>query len=353
VARRIDLALVAACLASLGIEVALRRELTARPLSIALVVVIALALALRRSRPLAATAGAFGAATIATLIEGAGGPASGAFILVLPYALARNGSPRAIAVGLGFMISTYAASAVRGEMPRPSDAIGAAVVMLFPGAVGIALRFRADAHVREVEHVKLREREQLARELHDSVAHHMMAITIQAQAARARPDVVGTALAAIEAESRRTLAELRSIVGALRESEETAALVPAGRIGDVASFARTPGAAPAVVVELTGDLEDVAPAVERAVYRMAQESITNALKHARGATKIAVRIAGDAASVRLTAEDDGEPSPARAPGFGLLGMAERAALLGGTFEAGPAARGWCVRAVFPRKGAEA
>lgn len=327
----------------------MRPELLHRPLSLAVVLVVAGALWFRRERPLAASAAAFGAATLATLVEGGGGPQSGAFILVLPYALGRHGSRRDVTVGLAFMITTYVVALFRGAMHGTGDVIGAAVVMLFPGAIGIALRFRAEAQAREVEHAKLLERSQLARELHDSVAHHMMAITIQAQAARARPDAAPAALSAIEDESKRTLAELRSIVGALRDEEE-AALVPAGRITDVAAFAREAGATLAVVVELDGDLDGVAPAVERAVYRLAQESITNAVKHARGATRIDVRVVGDADVIRLTAQDNGESPARRASGFGLVGMAERVALVGGTFEAGPGSGGWSVQAVLPRKG---
>lgn len=83
-----------------------------------------------------------------------------------------------------------------------------------------------------------------------------------------------------------------------------------------------------------------------------QESITNAVRHARNATKVQVHIAAGRPSVRISVRDDGETTgAARGAGFGLVGMAERAALLGGTFEAGPLAQGgWEVAAVFPRDG---
>jgi signal transduction histidine kinase len=247
------------------------------------------------------------------------------------------------------MAVAYAVSLWRGEAKGAVDAIAAAAFLLFPGVVGVAIRFRDAAQAREIEHAKLREREQLARELHDSVAHHMTAITIQAQAARAQPSASAAALRAIEEESAKTLAELREIVGALRE-DESASRVPAGRIADLSAFAREAGATIAVDIELSGDFEGVPAAVERAVYRLAQESITNAIKHARGATRIKVQVAADADAVHLTAQDDGESPARRGAGFGLVGMAERAALLGGTFEAGPSASGWCVRAVLPRTG---
>ena len=106
-------------------------------------------------------------------------------------------------------------------------------------------------------------------------------------------------------------------------------------------------------MRLAGDLDDLPPAVAAAVYRLAQESITNARRHARHATHVTVALTGDGDQVRLTVDDDGSTGAAsRAPaGYGLVGMRERATLLGGSFHAGPAAdRGWRVEAVLPRTG---
>ncbi len=102
-----------------------------------------------------------------------------------------------------------------------------------------------------------------------------------------------------------------------------------------------------------GDLDDLRPLVGAAIYRIAQESITNAVRHARHATRIDVRVTGDRDRVRLTVRDDGDAgtSADRSSGYGLVGMTERAALLGGTLEATPNAdRGWTVTAVLPRDG---
>ena len=104
---------------------------------------------------------------------------------------------------------------------------------------------------------------------------------------------------------------------------------------------------------LFGQFDDLSPAVGAAIYRLAQESITNARRHARHATQVTVAVTGDADRIRLTIDDDGSSgSGGRAPaGYGLVGMQERASLLGGTFHAGPAAeRGWRVEAVLPRIG---
>jgi len=108
-----------------------------------------------------------------------------------------------------------------------------------------------------------------------------------------------------------------------------------------------------VQVRLTGDLDALNPVVAAATYRIAQESVTNALRHARNATRIEVQVAGGENAVELTVCDDGEPVHAShvAPGYGVVGMTERAALLGGTLAAGPGPdRGWLVDAVLPREG---
>ncbi len=343
------------------IEVLVRPELLQRPLAVVLTYAFALALAFRRHQAFAATAFAFSLATLMTVRDlWLGLPpismSTSACVLLLPYSLCRWATRRQVVVGAGLLAATWVATVAHGETHGVSELIGSAVVLLFPGALGAMVRFRDDAQQRDVERARLRERQQLARELHDSVAHHVTAITLQAQAASAvlatRPDDARVALAAIEDESRRTLAELRAIVGALRD-EEDAALAPAGKISDLAALSR-PSARPTINVELVGDLEHLSPALERAVFRLAQESVTNALKHARNATRVELRVAGDAGDVRLTARDDGElQSAQRGGGFGLLGMAERAALLQGTFEAGPQpGGGWRVEAVLPRKGTE-
>ena len=94
-----------------------------------------------------------------------------------------------------------------------------------------------------------------------------------------------------------------------------------------------------------------------AIYRLAQEAVTNARRHARHATRIEVRVAADDTSVRLRVSDDGDTGPMRpnaAPGYGLIGMIERVDLLGGPCEAGPNPdRGWTVTAVLPRTGVAA
>lgn len=336
-------------------ETLLRDDLPSRPLALAIGVAIAVSLVFRRTHPFGALVAAFGAALVATGIEiafelPATGPYVGVAIVVLPYALARAGSGRQVAAGLALVTLVYAVAAMRGEMHDLGDAVGSALVLLFPAALGASARFREHARRRALDEARLRERERLARELHDTVAHHVAAIAIQAQAGRTvaatRPDAARDALVAIEEEAARTLAELRTLVGVLRDPGDVA-LAPQAGLADLEALAqRAPGP---VELELEGDLEGLGPAVHAALFRLAQESITNAVRHARGARRIVVRVEGDAECVRLSVQDDGARARAGAPGHGLVGMAERAELLGGTFEAGPhEAGGWIVTAVLPR-----
>jgi signal transduction histidine kinase len=160
----------------------------------------------------------------------------------------------------------------------------------------------------------------------------------------------------IEAEASRTLTEMRSVVGVLRGSD-AALVTPSPSIADLADLAGADRPGPPVRVELSGDVVGVPPPVAAAIYRLAQESVTNARRHARHATRIEVRVAADDDMVRLRVSDDGDRAsrlPARSRGYGLTGMIERARLLGGTCEAGPDPdRGWTVTAALPRAGSAA
>jgi signal transduction histidine kinase len=229
-------------------------------------------------------------------------------------------------------------------------------VLLASFALGAAFRYRARARSRELDQVALLERERLARDLHDTVAHHVSAIAIRAQAglatAATRPDAATDALRLIEAEASRTLAEMRGMVRTLR-GDGPAELSPLPRIADLRGFAQTGPEGPTVEVEILGDVDGVAPSVAATIYRLAQESVTNARRHARNATRVEVRVVADDAWVQLRVSDDGDGGPLRPgeSGFGLRGMAERAHLLGGTCDVGPGpGRGWTVAAVLPRRG---
>jgi signal transduction histidine kinase len=333
----------------------------ASPVTVTVGVVLALSLLWRRTHPLAAVAVAFGfliAVDLATIFTNGDPtlPWSTASALLLTYALFRWGSGREATIGL-VIILAWLPITHTAEPVGAADVAGDYGFFLFSAALGASIRYYANTRIRDINQAKLREREQLARELHDTVAHHVSAIAVQAQAGRtlaaSHPDRAMAALEIIEEAASRTLDEMRTMVGALREGEEPD-FVPQPRVTDIARLARRTGDWPRVDVELSGDFDDLAPSVGAAMYRLAQESITNAVRHARHASRISVRVADGDDCVRLTVRDDGDRSPTGQGswGYGLVGMTERATLLGGTLEAGPNPdSGWTVNAVLPKAGA--
>jgi signal transduction histidine kinase len=357
-----DWALVVALVPATILEGIFREDLAWRPVSIVMVVVLAPALLWRRTHPLLVAAVAFGtciAVEVASLAAGVSWEGLNAygFIVILIYALFRWGSGREALIGVALPLTAVVVSAFDSAV---GDIVGGLLMVLFVSALGAAVRFRGTARLRGLDQAKLQEREQLARELHDTIAHHVSAIAIQAQAGRtvaeSRPGAVLDALVVVEKEASRALTEMRTIVGALRRGEQSD-LAPQPGVADIQRLARSNGNPPRVDVTLTGDLADLPPSLDAALYRLAQESVTNALRHARHASHVHVVVTGDVDNVRLTVWDDGDARPATAgstSGFGLLGMAERARLLGGTLEAGPGREeGWTVVAELPRRGATA
>jgi signal transduction histidine kinase len=355
-----DWVLVAGVLALAVMETVAAEDVVWRPVNLILIVVVAPLLLWRRTHPLAVVAIAFPAfavVDIAAIVTGVtwDGPMTAGFLVLFPYALFRWGSGREAAVGLAIILFNVALGPATGA--PVGDVVGGALILLFVAALGAAFRYRSSARLRGRDQARLREREQLARELHDTVAHHVSAIAIQAQAGRtvaeSRPEAVLDALVVVEKEASRALTEMRTIVGALRRGEQSD-LTPQPGVADIERLARNTGNAPHVDVTLTGDLDELPPSVDAALYRLAQESVTNALRHARHASLVHVVVTGDDDSVQLTVWDDGDARPADAgssSGFGLLGMAERARLLGGAFEAGPnRAGGWTVHAELPKSG---
>lgn len=359
-----DWALVSALVPVVVLEGAFREDLVWRALSMAVALALLPTLLWRRTHPLQSVAAAFGllaVVEVASLILGDDwrGLDATVFVMLLVYALFRWGSGRDAVIGLAILsipllLSAFDAQMHSDEIPLSEVAEGALFVLLV-AAVGASVRYADKARRRGMDQMKLLEREQLARELHDTVAHHVSAIAIRAQAGRVvastDPAAAVEALAVIEQEASRTLAEMRTMVSALRQGEEPD-LTPQRGVAQVEDLATSPGERPRVDVELSGDLDGLPPSVDAAIFRLAQESITNAVRHARHATRVQVAVRGEPDCVRMTVHDDGDPGPfdpRTATGFGLVGMAERAKLLGGTLEAGPTRnRGWTVTAVLPR-----
>ncbi|MGY1723349.1 sensor histidine kinase [Blastococcus sp. SYSU DS0533] len=336
------------------LEGVLRPDLTARWLQVAVLCALAPLLLWRRTRPLLVLVLWFGALGVLAVVTGDDdGMYSAAVGLLLPYAVVRWGSGREALAGAVLMLVSAASTVLVGPVSA-GDVIGGAAILLATLATGAAARYRARARARELDQVASREREHLARDLHDTVAHHVSAIAVRAQAGLAtsavRPEAATEALRLIEAEASRTLAEMRSMVRSLRR-DSPAELAPAPGLADLHELV---GHERLVVdVRVLGDVDDVPAPVATAVYRVAQEAVTNARRHARRATRVDVRVVVDDARVDLEVRDDGDGTARTGdPGYGLRGMAERVQLLGGTFSAGPGPeRGWTVTAVLPRRGA--
>ena len=362
-----DWALVAVVVSGSVLEMLLREDRTWGLLVLAVIVVVALTLLWRRTRPLAAVAVAFGtmiAFDVARIfVIDATGLLATAALLMLPYALFRWGSGREAAVGLGIIlgwlpvthVADPTASAQVGLAPTEvGTAVGGYGFFLFSAALGASIRFHANARVRDIEQAKLRQRNELARELHDAVGHHVSAIVIQAQAGRAlaasSPDRALATLETIEEAASRTLEEMRAMVGLLRDGAEPD-FAPQPGLADIERLARSVGGWPRVDVQVAGEFAELSPGLGVALYRIAQEAVTNAVRHARDATRITVHVADEDEQVRLTVRDDGAASATghMPPGYGLVGMAERAGVLGGSLQAGPDPHGgWTVSALLPK-----
>lgn len=223
-----------------------------------------------------------------------------------------------------------------------------------------------DARAAAEERAVFGERVRIARELHDVVAHHVSVMGIQAAAARrAMEKDIGkarSALASVEQSARTAVDELHVMLGALRASEavpdddngaagaDSGTVDPAGveRVGDLAERARAAGLETRSAV--LGDPVPLPASLSQAVYRIAQEAVTNTLKHASAST-VDIRVRYLAREVELDVTDDGvggPPDRGRPGGLGLVGMRERVALHGGVVEAGPRdGGGFRVRARIP------
>jgi signal transduction histidine kinase len=353
---RLDWLLVGVLAAAAVAEGVLRPDLAWRPAVTVLAVAMLPALLWRRSHPLVAALVGWGAAGLLSVLQltahtGDLGLYTMLAVLILLYSLVRWGSGREIVLGTA-CVAVVVTLGMLASSTGWADVFGGSVLVMSLVAIAAVFRHRADLWHRRQREIRNQERAALARELHDTVAHHVSAIAVQAQAggvvAGTQPEKAADVLAAIESEASRTLAEMRSMVRVLREGDAVT-YSPRRGVADLPALARA-DATPVVEVSLDLSSARLAGPVDAALYRLAQESLTNALRHAQGATRVGIDVRRESDTVRLRVADDGrtEPGPAPEPGFGLLGMAERARLLGGSFSAGPGPRGgWVVEAVLP------
>ncbi|MEU3842147.1 histidine kinase [Streptomyces sp. NPDC028635] len=333
---------------------------------ISLAVMAALEL-LRRTRPQFALAA--GSLALAFDMVTTGNAATILMYTDLAYAAALYGSPAAarrvpvatglacIAVTLGFLIWWRSPQAL-------FVGLGAAVVSFGPAATGALVRNHRDA----AEAARLRaeqtallaeldrtqavtaERARVARELHDLVAGHLSAIAIHSTAALSvdDPSTSREALGVIRENSVDGLAEMRRLIGILRDGSGDHEPAPAPTLDGLealADSARDNG----LDVHLDAMHGPLPAPVELAAYRIVQESLTNALKHASpGPVRVSLARRDHCVDIVVTSPYGSRATP-RAPGSGagLVGMRERASLLGGAFTAGPEGAVWAVRATLP------
>jgi signal transduction histidine kinase len=286
---------------------------------------------------------------------------------VLLYLVGRHLSRRLILLLLAPSI-LYAVSPLSVGVRGKLVAVALLATAAATAALGSARRLRLDAHERDasrqavedtrLEYVARGERARIARELHDVVAHHISMIAVQAETARlttpGMPTEGARRLVAIGDTARTALTEMRRLLGVLRSdagTEPTRAPQPGlEQLNELIDSAReSAGASTRLIVH--GHVVPLDPGIELTAYRIIQEALTNARRHARGAAvDVQLDFAGDA--LRLRVRDNGpgpttSPAPAGA-GHGLLGMGERAAMVGGTLWTGPSpAGGFLVEAVLP------
>jgi signal transduction histidine kinase len=268
--------------------------------------------------------------------------------LVVPFAallaigsLASARPPHVSLVGLVALLGLVATDFITAGVGDTLFTMGLAI-----GAWGLGegARNRRSAIEEEARRAVSEEQARIARELHDVIAHSVAVIVVQAAAADdvfdERPDQARAALRSIEHAGRDALAELRRLLGGVR-AETAAPEDPQpglDRLDELAEPLRAGGLD--VVVRREGNPAALPAGVDLSAYRIVQEALTNTLRHARATSaEVIVRYGADA--VEVDVRDDGHPTaPADgAGGRGLVGMRERASLLGGTLEAGPLPRG--------------
>lgn len=331
-------------------------------------------LAVRRSAPLAGLATMVAAGLVQVYLVTPVAFFFGQFIpiVLMTYAVAAHAErPRPASAGLALAILGVTAITTAVPSLRSWDNhLFQSVVLLLVWSVGYILGGRlqrAEALARraaELEQERNRaiseERARLARELHDIVAHSVSMIAVQAEAGETLleddPERAAAAFRSIQAASRQSLTELRRLLGLLREADSPAALAPQPGLAEIGRLVEGVRAA-GLTVELTivGEPSALDPGVDLSAYRVVQEALTNALRHA-GPARARVRISYLPGALEVEVADDGhgggEPAGAGADGQGLVGMRERVALYGGEFLAGRRSEGgFAVRARLPLGGA--
>jgi len=351
----VDAALVALAIGASEVEVWKFGNIPGPALgrALPLALVFSAPLVWRRVRPLAACALVMGLLAAFSIVYGS---PEGLEVIVplafVSYAVSAHSSrPRAYA-GLAVLTVGYAIYAIEDANIRSGRSgdlwSGAffAVAILALWLIGVFVRGRreatllaerADAFELEARTAVAEERARMARELHDIVSHNLSVVVVQAAGARASGTDTA-ALEKIEHSGREALVEMRRLLGVLREDGNAPNAEPQPGVAQLQALAATVEAAGLRVdIRVEGPLEQLPPAVSLTVYRIVQEALTNALKHAGPAT-VDVQVSCMPSGVSIDVTDDGRGAThngSSGGGHGLLGMRERVALFGGELRAGP------------------
>ncbi|HMN98187.1 MAG TPA: histidine kinase [Miltoncostaeaceae bacterium] len=287
--------------------------------------------------------------------------AVGPIVLLAVYTAAAHTSGRRT-VAAGALTATLAVGALVGD----PDGVYLGGIIFFallfggPWVAGRVVRRRRESERRiagerdAAQAAIAAERARIARELHDVVAHAISVIVLQARGGRALldedPEETRGALDTIERTGQQALVEMRRLVGLLREDDGTLALAPQpglGRIDALVGDVRDAGLP--VQVRVEGAPVALPPGVDLSAFRIVQEALTNALKHAGPARALVVlRYEDDGIVIDVTDDGGGDAPPGDGSGHGLAGIRERVALFGGELEAGPGhGGGFAVRARLP------
>jgi signal transduction histidine kinase len=272
--------------------------------------------------------------------------ADGLFPYAALFALGSLAAARPPRVSLPALLAVLALAATNFFTAPVEDTLFAIVVVLAAWAFGEVVRNRRAAIEEAMRGAATEEQARIARELHDVIAHSVSVIVVQAAAAGevfdSQPEQARTALRSIETAGRDALRELRLLLAAVRPGADADPTHPQpglDRLDELAEPLRAAGLE--VAVRREGLTRTVPAGVDLSAYRIVQEALTNTLRHAH-ATRAQVTVRLGSELLELDVLDDGRGASGEhgdGSGRGLAGMRERASMLGGTLEAGPAQRG--------------
>ncbi len=317
--------------------------------------------AFRRRAPLVVL-GVLALATLVALILDVQAGVTGTCMVVAVWTVAVDRPRRTSLTACGLVAAVLLFRAVlnAGLLGLRADNVNLVILTLFAGAAGIAVRNRraylaalverADRAERTRESEAARrvaeERLRIARDLHDSLAHHMAVVNVQTGVAQhllsLDPTAAKQALGHVRQAAGQVLDELGTVLGVLRDTGEGDPTEPApslARLSDLIDPLRAAG----LDIRLTasGLGRELPPAVDQAAYRLVQEALTNVQKHAPGSrVTVSVEFGDDALAVQVIDSGSGtKKSTTAPPGYGLAGMRERCAAVGGRLSTGPTAGG--------------